>query len=62
LRRTTFGACFPKALRVALGKWAMVLFLFAAAAAACFTFRRATALCLGEAILITHLSSFSPAR
>jgi hypothetical protein len=53
-----FAACFPKAVRVALGKWAMVLFLLASAAAF-FTLRRAAAFCLEEVIQIIRSSCFS---
>jgi len=49
LLRATLAACFPKAVRVDLGRWAMVRF-FRAAAAAFLMFLRAADLCLSVAI------------
>ena len=42
--RATFDACFPSAVRVAFGRWAIVRFFFAALTAF-FIFFRAAALC-----------------
>jgi hypothetical protein len=45
----TFAACFPNAVRTDFGKWAIVRFFFAAAAAF-LTFRRAAFRCFVLAI------------